>query len=271
MRRRSQRCVDLNLCPMCHKVVEYGVMCDCCACWFHATETCCGDSVADAFLAAGKESWCCLNCFPKQGEAAPPDPLKMPAALVELLSWRQAFRILTDSCAGCNLKVTPRLDYEDGSWSTRKAPITVKSLQRVRRHAPTLHKAHRVINPHRPYQVAESSSALRCASCELCFHAASLCTGLGAAAISKQLARTPDMQDGAWRCPTCMLTLHPSFPTHLTPPQLTHTTPHNHPPTRSALTSPPCRHSCIIPPNHLASLPLLSFFKLPFPSPLLPS
>lgn len=91
---------------MCHKVVEYGVMCDCCACWFHATEQCCGDSLTNAFLAAGKESWCCLNCFPKQGEAPPSGSLKMPAALVELLPWRQAFRILTDACAGCGLKVT---------------------------------------------------------------------------------------------------------------------------------------------------------------------
>ena len=92
---------------MCRKVVEYGVMCECCAAWFHATEQCCGDMLENAFVKAGRDSWCCINCFPLQGEAPPADPLKRPIAAIDHLDWRRAFRILTDSCSGCGLKVTP--------------------------------------------------------------------------------------------------------------------------------------------------------------------
>lgn len=93
------------MCPMCRKVVEYGLMCECCASWFHATEQCCGDALVTAFTTSGRDTWCCLNCFPRQGEAQPADPLKKQAAHIDHIDWRRAFRILTDSCAGCGLQV----------------------------------------------------------------------------------------------------------------------------------------------------------------------
>ena len=105
MRRRSVRCEAINVCPMCKRVVEYGLMCECCASWFHANEQCCGDALATAFLTSGREAWCCLNCYPQQGEAVPADPLKLPATNIDHVDWRRAFKILTDSCAGCGLKV----------------------------------------------------------------------------------------------------------------------------------------------------------------------
>ena len=64
---------------MCRKVVEFGVVCECCAAWFHATELCCGDALANAFQAgdAGEQdAWCCVNCFPEQGEGVPPSDEK---------------------------------------------------------------------------------------------------------------------------------------------------------------------------------------------------
>jgi hypothetical protein len=91
---------------MCRKVVEYGLMCECCACWFHATEQCCGDALANAFTTTGRDAWCCLNCLPLQGEAPPKDLLKKQSATIDHVDWRRAFRILTDSCAGCGLKVS---------------------------------------------------------------------------------------------------------------------------------------------------------------------
>ena len=91
---------------MCRKVVEYGLSCECCGAWFHATEQCCGDALANAFTTTGRDTWCCLNCFPVQGEPpAARDPLKKPAATIDHLDWRRAFRVLTNSCAGCGLKV----------------------------------------------------------------------------------------------------------------------------------------------------------------------
>jgi hypothetical protein len=105
MRRRSVQSDSLNVCPMCKKVVEYGLMCESCACWFHANEQCCGDALATAFTTSGRDAWCCLNCYPRQGETQPVDPLKLPATNIDHVDWRRAFRILTDSCAGCGLKV----------------------------------------------------------------------------------------------------------------------------------------------------------------------
>ena len=93
---------------MCRKVVEYGLLCESCSCWFHATEQCCGDALATAFTVEGRDSWNCLNCFPRQGVAQPPDPLKKIAAQIDHDNWRRAFRILTDSCAGCGLTVRER-------------------------------------------------------------------------------------------------------------------------------------------------------------------
>ena len=93
------------MCPVCKKVVEFGVVCDNCASWFHATESCCGDALADAFLRTGKGPWCCLNCFPHVGERPVADKMMAPAATAEVLDWRRAFHIFTDSCAGCGLEV----------------------------------------------------------------------------------------------------------------------------------------------------------------------
>lgn len=93
------------MCPMCKKVVEFGVVCDNCAAWFHATESCCGDALADAFLRTGKGPWCCPNCFPHMGERPVADRLMAPAATAEVLDWRRAFHIFTESCAGCGLEV----------------------------------------------------------------------------------------------------------------------------------------------------------------------
>ena len=93
------------MCPMCKKVVEFGVVCDNCAAWFHATESCCGDALADAFLRTGKGPWCCPNCFPHVGERPVADRLMAPAATAEVLDWRRAFHIFTESCAGCGLQV----------------------------------------------------------------------------------------------------------------------------------------------------------------------
>ena len=93
------------MCPMCKKVVEFGVVCDNCAAWFHATESCCGDALADAFLRTGKGPWCCPNCFPHVGERPVADKLMAPAATAEVLDWRRAFHIFTESCAGCGLEV----------------------------------------------------------------------------------------------------------------------------------------------------------------------
>ena len=106
LRRRSCRSADISTCPMCKKVVEYGVSCHGCATWFHATETCCGDLLSNAFLRAGREPWFCLNCFPKEGEVVPSDPLKPPALLADLVEWRRAFRIVTHSCGGCRRQVS---------------------------------------------------------------------------------------------------------------------------------------------------------------------
>ncbi|KAL1493502.1 hypothetical protein AB1Y20_017207 [Prymnesium parvum] len=105
MRRRASRSADVNVCPMCLKVVEFGVICESCACSFCATEECCGRSVNAAFGAASKE-WCCLNCFPRQG-APPADDASLPppAAAIELLAWRRAFRVFVDACAGCDLRL----------------------------------------------------------------------------------------------------------------------------------------------------------------------
>jgi len=86
-------------------VVEFGVVCDNCAAWFHTTESCCGDALADAFLRTGKGPWCCLNCFPHAGERPVADKMMAPAATAEVLDWRRAFHIFTDSCAGCGLQV----------------------------------------------------------------------------------------------------------------------------------------------------------------------
>ena len=105
MRRRSIRNPELNACPMCRKVVEYGMQCEACASWFHATEQCCGDALANAFTTTGRDAWTCLNCFPQQGVAPAADSSKKHAATIDHLDWRRAFRILTDSCAGCGLKV----------------------------------------------------------------------------------------------------------------------------------------------------------------------
>ena len=105
MRRRSIRNPELNACPMCRKVVEYGMQCEACASWFHATEQCCGDALANAFTTTGRDAWTCLNCFPQQGVAPAADTSKKHAATIDHLDWRRAFRILTDSCAGCGLKV----------------------------------------------------------------------------------------------------------------------------------------------------------------------
>ena len=92
---------------MCRKVVETGCFVNL-PCWFHATEQCCGDALATAFTVEGRDSWNCLNCFPRQGVAQPPDPLKKIAAQIDHDNWRRAFRILTDSCAGCGLTVRER-------------------------------------------------------------------------------------------------------------------------------------------------------------------
>lgn len=105
MRRRHTTSADANNCPMCRKVVEYGLTCECCGSWFHATEACCGDTLENAFVKKGREVWCCINCFPAQGDVQPPGPYKRPIAAIDHLDWRRAFRILTDSCAGCGLKV----------------------------------------------------------------------------------------------------------------------------------------------------------------------
>ena len=105
MRRRSIRHAELNNCPMCRKVVEYGMQCEACASWFHATEQCCGDALANAFTTAGRDAWTCLNCYHQQGAALASNEHQKPAAAIDHIDWRRAFRILTDSCAGCGLKV----------------------------------------------------------------------------------------------------------------------------------------------------------------------
>lgn len=105
MRRRSQRSSDACVCPTCKKVVEFGVVCHNCSAWFHATEGCCGDALADAFLRTGKGPWCCLNCSPHVGEQPPAPEFGAPAAEAELLDWRRAFRIFSGSCDGCGLVV----------------------------------------------------------------------------------------------------------------------------------------------------------------------
>ena len=105
MARRSIRHPDLNVCPACKKIVEYGLLCECCASWFHATEQCCGDALANAFLTSGRDAWCCLNCFPRQGEPPPPDAAKQLGLAIDHVDWRRAFQILTDSCPGCGLTV----------------------------------------------------------------------------------------------------------------------------------------------------------------------
>ena len=82
MRRRGSRSADVSTCPMCRKTVEFGLLCECCASWFHATEQCCGDALADAFTTAGRDAWTCLNCVPQQGIAPPADPHKKHAATI---------------------------------------------------------------------------------------------------------------------------------------------------------------------------------------------
>ena len=108
MRRRSLRHSEVNVCPMCRRAVEFGMQCEACASWFHATEQCCGDALANAFSTSGREAWTCLNCFPQQGARPAADALKKHAATIDHIDWRRAFRILTDSCAGCGLKVSRR-------------------------------------------------------------------------------------------------------------------------------------------------------------------
>ena len=108
MRRRSIRHSEVNLCPMCRKAVEFGMQCEACASWFHATEQCCGDALSNAFTTSGREAWTCLNCYPQQGAPPAADALKKHAATIDHIEWRRAFRILTDSCAGCGLKVRER-------------------------------------------------------------------------------------------------------------------------------------------------------------------
>ena len=90
--------------PSCKKVVEYGVVCDSCNSFFHATEACCGDGLADAFTSSRQGAWNCTNCLPKQGKPRENDlsaERRCAAAEVELVEWRRAFRILTDACASC--------------------------------------------------------------------------------------------------------------------------------------------------------------------------
>ena len=65
--RRSTTKQD-KVCPSCKKVVEYGVVCDSCNSFFHATEACCGDGLADAFTSSRQGAWNCTNCLPKQGK-----------------------------------------------------------------------------------------------------------------------------------------------------------------------------------------------------------
>jgi len=105
MRRRCLRSPDLGVCPLCRKVVEYGVSCASCGGWFHATEPCCGDGLADAFLRSGKEAWCCLNCAPRDEPAPKPETLAPAALVADLAAWRRAFRLLVDSCGGCGRKI----------------------------------------------------------------------------------------------------------------------------------------------------------------------
>eukprot|EP00962_Isochrysis_galbana_P049568 scaffold21060_cov112-Isochrysis_galbana.AAC.2 len=106
MRRRCLRSHDLGVCPLCRKVVEYGVSCASCGGWFHATEPCCGDGLADAFLRSGRESWCCLNCAPRNDPASSKVDAPLPAALLaDLASWRRAFRLLVDACGGCGRQI----------------------------------------------------------------------------------------------------------------------------------------------------------------------
>lgn len=144
-------CPEVNACPMCKKVVEYGLVCECCSSWFHATEGCCGDALKNAFVKSGRDVWCCINCFPTQGDVQPPDPYNLPIAAIDHLDWRRAFRILSDACAGCGLKV------------------------------------------------GEACEALRCAQCDLAFHATERCTGVGTAELQARV------DDPEWRCPTCMV------------------------------------------------------------------
>ena len=156
MRRRCLRSSDVGVCPLCRKVVEYGVCCAACGGWFHATESCCGEALADAFLRSGREAWCCLNCAPRNepppAAAAASEKTPAPAALTaDLASWRHAFRLLADACGGCG-----------------------RQIQLARRH-------------------------VRCAQCDLAFHASEECTGLSAAKVEGACS------DASWRCPTCLL------------------------------------------------------------------
>ena len=105
--RRSTTKQD-KVCPSCKKVVEYGVVCDSCNSFFHATEACCGDGLADAFTSSRQGAWNCTNCLPKQGKPRENDlsaERRCAAAEVELVEWRRAFRILTDACASCGIRV----------------------------------------------------------------------------------------------------------------------------------------------------------------------
>ena len=172
-RKRSKRAADANICPSCKKVVEFGVVCDSCSAWFHATEGCCGDALADAFLRTGKRPWTCLNCTPHAGERPPPPEWGAPAAQAELLDWRRAFRIFTDSCAGCGLVVRARA-------TPAASPCALH---------PWLSS---------PPQV-EGEGHVHCAECGLSYHGDPACTGLSEEVIRSR-ASNPE-----WRCPTCTL------------------------------------------------------------------
>ena len=97
--RRSTTKQD-KVCPSCKKVVEYGVVCDSCNSFFHATEACCGDGLADAFTSSRQGAWNCTNCLPKQGKPRENDlsaERRCAAAEVELVEWRRA------AVAGCRV------------------------------------------------------------------------------------------------------------------------------------------------------------------------
>ena len=98
--RRSTTKQD-KVCPSCKKVVA-SARGHSCNSFFHATEACCGDGLADAFTTAPRRVEL-HELLPKQGKPRETTyrPAACAAAEVELVEWRRA-RILTDACASAD-------------------------------------------------------------------------------------------------------------------------------------------------------------------------
>ena len=188
MRRRSQASAELCVCPMCRKVVDYGVVCCSCAAWFHATEACCGDRVCEALDYAGRtNTWCCLNCDPMQGVGVQPSALRPPASTIEIADWRRAFRVMTRACCGCGLRVASHEAaircsechvHVHATETCARAPLDARAARRAR--------ARERASPHPARDASRARAPCRC-------------TGLTAARLAECVA------DDAWKCATCMV------------------------------------------------------------------